>query len=49
MLYSSFSLATVKDTFNLTLKEGDHLFTKVPLITPSANLQLCESEQVCTA
>jgi hypothetical protein len=39
MPYSSFSLALVKDTFGLTLSEGNSLFAEVSPVVPSAILK----------
>ncbi|MGC1308196.1 MAG: hypothetical protein WA885_13295 [Phormidesmis sp.] len=38
MPYSSFSLASVKDAFDLTLHESHGLFAKIPAAAPSATL-----------
>lgn len=46
MPYSSFSLASVRDTFGLTLQEGHSLFADVSPVTPSVSLQTMLSDYI---
>ena len=46
MPYSSFSLASVRDAFDLTLEEGRSLFADIPPVAPSATLQTMLSDYI---
>lgn len=46
MPYSSFSLASARDAFGLTLQEGHSLFADVSPVTPSVSLQTMLSDYI---
>ncbi len=46
MAYSDFTLAKVREAFNLTLEENHDLFADVPAIPPSDRLKLILEENI---